>query len=69
MGEDVHKRPLMMPPRVGWFRKLLTDVFFSIKSEKKWWLLPFIFVLLALAGLLVFVTLTGPLAPFIYPLL
>lgn len=55
--------------RVGWFRRLIGDVFFVSKGENKWWLLPFFFILLMLAGLLIFVTLTGPLAPFIYPLL
>jgi hypothetical protein len=55
--------------RTGWFRRLLADVFFTARRDKKWWLLPLVAVLLFIAGLLAFVTLAGPLAPFIYPLL
>ena len=57
------------PRRIGWFRRLCADVLFVAKRDKKWWLLPLIVLLLILAGLLVFATLAGPLAPFVYPLL
>ena len=55
--------------RVGWFRRLVSDVLFLVRRDRKWWLLPLILILLFVAGLLAFVTLAGPVAPFIYPLL
>lgn len=58
-----------LPRRIGWFRRLCADVLFVAKRDKKWWLLPLILLILLLAGLLVFATLAGPLAPFVYPLL
>ena len=61
------KQPL--PPRVGWLRRLVGDVFFVAKRDKKWWLMPLIFLLFSLAALIGLATLAGPLAPFIYPLL
>ena len=58
-----------LPRRTGWFRRLCVDILFVAKRDKKWWVLPLILLLLILAALLAFVTLAGPLAPFIYPLL
>jgi hypothetical protein len=55
--------------RTGWFRRLLTDVFFVAKRDRTWWMLPLVLLILLLGGLLAFVTMAGPLAPFIYPLL
>jgi hypothetical protein len=55
--------------RTGWFRRLCTDIFYVAKRDRTWWMLPLILLVLAVAGLLAFVTLAGPLAPFIYPLL
>jgi hypothetical protein len=55
--------------RRGWFRGLCADVLYVIRRDKKWWLLPLILVLLAIAAILVLSALAGPLAPFIYPLL
>lgn len=55
--------------RRGWFGRLCADIMFVAKRDRKWWLLPLIILLLGLAALLVFSTLAGPLAPFIYPLL
>lgn len=55
--------------RRGWFRRLWTDVFFVARRDRTWWMLPLVLLLLVVAGLLAFVTLAGPLAPFIYPLL
>lgn len=49
--------------------KLVLDVFDVVKREKKVWLLPLLLLLLLVAGLFVFVAMTGPLAPFLYPLL
>ena len=46
---------------------LLKEFFLFIKQEKKWWLLPFILVLLLIGTLLVFAG-SSPLAPFLYPL-
>ena len=55
--------------RVPWYWRLAADVLFVSKRDRKWWLLPLIILLLALAGLLTFAAVAGPLAPFIYPLL
>ena len=55
--------------RVPWYRRLAADILFVSKRDRKLWLLPLIALLLALAGLLTFAALAGPLAPFIYPLL
>jgi hypothetical protein len=49
-------------------RRLFADVFFVAKRDKKWWLIPLVIFLVALAGLLVLGSLAGPLAPFVYPL-
>jgi hypothetical protein len=38
-----------------------------LRQEKKWWLVPFVVILLLLGMLLVFAP-TSPLAPFIYSL-
>ncbi len=55
--------------RSGWFRRLLSDLFFVAKRDKKWWLLPLMVLLLILGALLAFAMALGPIAPFIYPLL
>jgi hypothetical protein len=67
MRERAQRRAL--PSRTGWFRRLLSDLFFVAKRERKWWVLPLIFLLLILGGLIAFSVALGPLAPFIYPLL
>ncbi len=46
---------------------LFAEFWDFLKHEKKWWLLPLVFVLVALGLLLIFAQ-TSPLAPFIYPL-
>ena len=66
---EVLDRSHRLPRRTGWFRRLCSDVLVVAKREKKLWLLPLVVLLLILGGLLAFVTLAGPLAPFIYPLL
>ena len=48
-------------------QSLVKEFFLFIKQEKKWWLFPFIAVLLVVGGLIVFAG-SSPLAPFIYPL-
>ena len=58
-----------LPTRSGSFRRVLGDLFFVAKRDRKWWVLPLIFLLLILGGLLAFAAALGPLAPFIYPLL
>jgi hypothetical protein len=58
-----------MAQRRGWFRRFVSDLFVMARTEKKWWLLPLLLLVLAVAGLMVAAALTGPLAPFIYPLL
>jgi hypothetical protein len=39
------------------------------KRDRKWWLLPLVFLLLLLASLMLVATAAGPIAPFIYPFL
>jgi len=51
------------------FGKLLRDVLISARRYKMWWLVPLIFILLAFALLMILATLSGPLAPLIYPIL
>ncbi len=48
-------------------QSLVKEFFLFIKQEKKWWLIPFITVLLIVGALLVFAG-SSPLAPFLYPL-
>ncbi len=55
-------------PRIGSLRRVLIDVLFVARREKKLWLSPLILVVLLLAALLAIATLAGPLAPFVYPL-
>ena len=55
--------------RRGWIGRLVADIMFSVRRDKRYWLLPLIVLLLALAALLVFAVAAGPLAPFLYPLL
>ena len=68
MGSTADGKPAR-PRRVGWFRRLVTDVFFVARRDRKMWMLPLIILLLLLAGLLAAAVALGPLAPFIYPLL
>ena len=44
---------------------ILRDFWLFLKTEKKWWLLPLVILLLVFG--LVVVLLESPLAPFIYP--
>lgn len=55
--------------RVGWFRRLFSDLFTLARTDRKWWLLPLLLTLVVITLLMLFAALTGPLAPFIYPLL
>jgi hypothetical protein len=54
--------------RVGWTRRLVTDVLFVARRDRKFVLLPLVLLLLLLAALVVVSSSLGPLAPFIYPL-
>ena len=47
--------------------KIVVELFEFLKSNKKWWLLPIIFMLIFL-GLLIVLTQGSALAPFIYTL-
>ena len=71
MSETKPQRPPLagLRGRLPWYRRLATDVFYVARRDRKWWLLPLIILLLALAGLLTMASVAGPLAPFIYPLL
>lgn len=59
----------MMARRRGWVRRFVSDLFALARAEKKWWLMPLLLLLLVIAALMVAAALSGPLAPFIYPLL
>jgi len=48
---------------------ILSDVWYVIRRDRKWWLIPLLIVLFAATGLMLFVGAAGPLAPFIYPFL
>ena len=48
-------------------QSLIKEFFLFIKQEKKWWLVPLLFVLLIVGAMLVFVN-TSAIAPFLYPL-
>jgi hypothetical protein len=54
--------------RPGWTRRLMADVLFVARRDRKWLLLPLLLLLLLLAALVVAGTALGPLAPFLYPL-
>jgi hypothetical protein len=53
----------------GALQRLVSDLFSMARAEKKWWLLPMVLLVLVIAGLMAAAALTGPLAPFLYPLL
>ena len=48
-------------------QSIIREFFLFVKNEKKWWLIPLLFVLLLVGVLLVFAQ-SSPLAPFLYPL-
>lgn len=54
--------------RVGWMRRLATDILFVARRDRTWWLLPLVLLVLVMAALIVAGTSLGPLAPFLYPL-
>lgn len=63
-------QPLHEPrPRGGWLRRQFSDILHVARRDKKWWLLPLVFLLLMLAALMIFASAIGPLAPFVYPFL
>ena len=63
-----HKNRVRLRARLTMAKQSLVKEFFLfIKQEKKWWLVPFIVVLLLVGSLIVFAS-HSPLAPFIYPL-
>lgn len=49
-------------------QSLFKEFFLFIKQEKKWWLIPFILVLLIVGAFFVFANSSPLLAPFLYPL-
>jgi hypothetical protein len=65
----VARADLRTGPRTGSLRRVVTDVLFVARREKKLWLSPLILIVLLIAALLAIATLAGPVAPFIYPLL
>jgi hypothetical protein len=56
-------RPLFVKGMWETFREFLR----FLRQEKKWWLMPLVFILLLLGLFLVF-SASSPLAPFLYPL-
>lgn len=54
--------------RIGAVRRILNDVVFVARRDRRLILLPLAMLLLLLAALIVLGTSLGPLAPFIYPL-
>ena len=48
---------------------LVSDVWFAVKREKKYWIIPLLVILLGMVGLMLAAGTAGPLAPFIYPFL
>ena len=59
------------PPRLhldGFMLALLKEFLQFLVQEKKWWLLPLVFILLALGALMVFSS-GSVLSPFLYPLM
>ena len=49
--------------------RLIKDIAATFMERKRIWLLPVALLLLFLAGILLFLALSGPLAPFLYPLI
>ncbi len=50
-------------------QSIFREFFLFIRKEKKWWLIPLVVILGALAAVVIFAESAGPLAPFIYPFL
>ena len=55
--------------RKGWIGRLLGDALFVVRRDRKWWMVPLLIVLLILTTLFFVAAVSGPLAPFLYPLL
>lgn len=58
-----------LPRRVGWMRRQFADILFVARRDRKWWLLPLLFLVLMLGLIVIAASTVGPLAPFIYPFL
>jgi hypothetical protein len=58
-----------LPRRVGWVRRQFADILFVARRDKKWWLVPLLFLVLMLGLIVIAASMAGPLAPFIYPFL
>jgi len=54
--------------KLSFWRRLMTDILFVAKRDKKLWIVPLIVVLVIVTVLFVLGTLAGPLAPFVYTL-
>ena len=46
---------------------LISDVWYVVKKEKKFWIIPLLLILFAVIGMMIAAGSAGPLAPFIYP--
>ena len=66
--QSEHDRP-QLPRRVSWVRRQFADILFVARSDRKWWLLPLLFLILLLGFIVIAASMAGPLAPFIYTFL
>lgn len=55
--------------RRGFLKRLIGDVFFVARRDKKWWLVPLVLMMILLGILMLVAASAGPLAPFVYPFL
>jgi hypothetical protein len=60
-------RALRAPAFVNGMWETFKEFLLFLRQEKKWWLMPLVFLLLLLGIFLVF-SASSPLAPFLYPL-
>ena len=49
--------------------RLVSDIWYVVKRERKFWIIPLLLLLFAIVGLMLAAGSAGPLAPLIYPLL
>ncbi len=54
---------------IGAIALTLRDLFNAVRSTNSWLLVPLIIVLLALSLVAALIALTGPIAPFLYPVI
>ena len=65
MNDRTERRKSPNPRKPG----LISDMWFVIKRERKWWLIPLVIILFVVVGLMLLAGSAGPLAPLLYPLM